>query len=67
MKTYSRNATHVLPARSAIIKNRWDHAYVERRKVIVMAVAEGFAMVRVRGGEPYVAPVNQIEGLTPPP
>lgn len=61
MKTYSRTAIHVLPERATLVKNRWDHHHIERRKVIVMAVAEGFAMVRKRGGEPYVAPLNQLE------
>lgn len=36
---------------------------IEPRQVRVMAEAEGYAMVRVKGGMPYVAPINQLAKL----
>ena len=34
--------------------------YTEEREVRIMAVAEGYAMVRGKGAVPYVAPLNEL-------
>ena len=34
--------------------------YVEERKVRVLAIAEGYAMVRRKGAMPYVAPMEEL-------
>lgn len=46
------------------IKDRTWYTSIERVPVRVMAVAEGYAMVRRKGCKTFVVPVKDIEAVT---
>jgi len=48
------------------LDGKWDH-HIDSREVRIMAIAEGFAMVRRKGCMPYVCAVKELEQPTPTP
>lgn len=56
-----KTAIHVVRRPVRITDKGWEYE-TERFEVRVMAVAEGYAMVRRKGCMPYVAPVKELEG-----
>lgn len=49
---------HIQPIRLTL--GGWEYE-TQRRSVRVMAVAEGYAMVRLKGAMPYVCSIKEIE------
>ncbi len=45
---------------TVVVDGKWSEE-IERRVVRVMAIAEGYAMVRQKGCIPYVAPLKELE------
>lgn len=52
-------AVHLNPI-PVIREGKWV-TEIQRRDVRVLAVAEGYAMVRLKGAAPYVAPLKQLQ------
>ena len=52
-------ATHLYRRPTHMEAGKWVYAE-DRRKVRVMAIADGYAMVRLKGAMPYVCPIKEL-------
>lgn len=60
MATTKKKAVHIVRLADGLVDDQWTYR-VERRDVRVMAVAEGYAMVRRPTAMPYVARLKELE------
>ena len=49
--------------REAVVAGMFETMMAERIEVRVMAIAEGYAMVRRRGAVPFVCQVKELTGI----
>lgn len=54
---------HTMRTAEAFVKGKWTYKTVER-EVRVMAEAEGYAMVRIKGGVPFVARKKELRTVS---